>query len=106
MKNILFVCNQNMDRSPTAERLFKKYKSIDVKSAGLWRDSETVLDKKLFNWADIIFVMEEVQKEEIERRFWPGKPIINLDIPAVYYYMDKELIRLLKERVKKILPLH
>ena len=49
--------------------------------------------------------MEERQKEGIESRFWAGKHLLNLDIPAVYYFMDAELIGPLEERVKRVLPL-
>jgi predicted protein tyrosine phosphatase len=69
----------------------------------LFEGSKNLLTKELLEWADIVFVMEKKQKEEIERRF-PGqyrsKFIISLNIPDVYDFMDPELIVLLKERTK------
>ncbi|NCO97520.1 MAG: protein tyrosine phosphatase [Candidatus Aenigmarchaeota archaeon CG15_BIG_FIL_POST_REV_8_21_14_020_37_27] len=103
MKKILFVCNSNLNRSPTAEEIFKNDKKISVKSAGFWKGSKNVLTEKLLEWADIIFVMEREQKEEIEKRFpkqFRSKLIISLEIPDVYDFMDLELINLIKERTK------
>lgn len=100
MKNILFVCNQNQHRSPTAERIFKNNKNVEVKSAGLYEGSKILLDNKIIDWADVIIVMEEDQREEIEQRFPQNrKRIIVIDIPDVFNYMDKELVKILKQRM-------
>jgi len=100
--NILFVCNQNEHRSPTAECIFKDHEGVCVRSAGLYDGSKVLLDRKLLEWADVVFVMEEEQKEEIKQRFPEcRKNIIVLDIPDIYSYMDERLIILLKERTKQ-----
>jgi len=102
MKKILFVCNQNKYRSRTAEEIFKNNKNCIVKSAGLFEGCRIMLNKDMIKWADIIFVMEKRQKEEIEKRFpeeFISKFIISLNIPDIYNYMDPDLIKLLKERV-------
>ena len=103
MKRVLFVCNQNMHRSPTAEEIFKNNKKLSVKSTGLFLGSKNPLTEELLEWADFIFVMEKKQREEIERRFprqFRSKFIVSLNIPDIYNFMDSELVRLIKERIK------
>ena len=52
---VLFICNQNQNRSKTAEELFKN--KFLTKSAGLFNE-QPVTEKQL-SWADTIVVMEE-----------------------------------------------
>ena len=99
MKKILFVCTSNIQRSPTAEKIFKN--KYDVKSAGV--DSYVnPLTKAMLKWADIVFVMEDEHKTKILNRFPKeyGKKVISLDVPDIFDYMDKKLIKLLKKKVK------
>ena len=95
---LLFVCNQNQNRSKTAEELFKsRYKT---KSAGLY--NEKPLTKKQISWADAIVVMEENQRREIAKRFpkeYMQKRILSLNIPDTYSYNQPELVNLLKSRI-------
>lgn len=104
MPNILFVCNQNKYRSPTAEAIFKDHEGWSVKSAGLYcePDDGKPLNKRLVRWADTIYVMEARQKDEILAR-WPDlvwKRIVVLDIPDRFSYMQPELVKMLKERME------
>ncbi|MFH1174220.1 MAG: hypothetical protein V1725_03750 [archaeon] len=62
---ILFVCNQNQDRSKTAEMLFKR--QFSVKSAGLY-NAHPVTEKQL-SWADVVVVMEEAQRKELGKKY-------------------------------------
>ena len=97
--NILFICNQNKNRSKTAEKLFKN--KFDTKSAGLY--NEKPVDEKQLSWADTIFVMEDKQRAEIGKRFpkqYMQKRIISLNIPDIYHFDQPELIKILNERVK------
>ncbi len=103
-KKILFVCTYNEIRSKTAEIIFKKYKSIEVKSCGLDRSANTVCNKNSYLWADIIIVMEEVHKKIIEEKYPEFKNKIKvINVPSNYYFMETELIELLKIKVKKVL---
>ncbi len=107
MKRVLFVCSQNKLRSPTAEQVFSTRTDIEVNSAGTNHDAENPLDREQIAWADIIIVMERTHRNKIQKRFravLDGKRIVVLDIPDDYEFMDPELIRLLKVRVGKILP--
>lgn len=99
--NILFICNQNENRSKTAEQLFKG--RFKTKSAGLYNTAPVT--QKQLQWADMIMVMEEHQRHEIAMRF-PGvymqKQILSLDIPDVYHYNQPELIDVLKLKVSEL----
>ncbi len=104
--NVLFVCNANRLRSPTAEAVFSGYPGVQAKSAGINAFAGTLVSAALIEWADIVFVMEEWQREEISARYpaqLTGKRVVCLDIPDIYGYMQPELVRLLEERVPKYL---
>ena len=106
-RRVLFLCNQNRMRSPTAERVFSEYPDLDVKSAGVDRDATVVTTRELLEWADIIFVMEKRQRNIVHKKFkdiYASKQIICLYIPDEYAYMDPYLIELLKEKVTGFLP--
>ena len=98
---VLFICNQNQNRSKTAEKLFKDM--FETKSAGLY--NETPVDEKQLSWADLVVVMEESQRSEIAKRFpkvYMQKQIISLDIPDVYSYNQPELVSALKSKIKQL----
>lgn len=96
--NLLFICNQNQNRSKTAEELFRdKFKT---KSAGLY--CQKPVKEKEISWADVVIVMEEEQRSEISKRFpkqYLQKRILSLDIPDVYNYNNPKLIKELKARM-------
>ncbi len=99
--NILFICNQNENRSKTAEELFSH--QFNTKSAGLYND--VPVNKQQLNWADIIIVMEEAQREELAKRFpkhYMQKRILSLNLPDIYRYNQPELIKELKEKMDEL----
>jgi len=99
---ILFVCNQNENRSKTAEIIFSE--KYHTKSAGLY--NEKPVTEQQLSWADVVIVMEDHQRSEIARRFpkqYLQKRILSLDIPDVYRYNQPELIEALKSRVNELL---
>ena len=101
---VLFICNQNKHRSKTAEEYFKK--KFVTRSAGL-HNQEPVQEKDL-SWADVVFVMEEEQRQELAERFpkqYLQKRILSLEIPDVYQYQQPELIQLLRRRMEEHKPL-
>ncbi len=102
---ILFVCNANLQRSPTAESLFED-SNHEAKSVGIHPLAQTSITKQSVEWADEIFVMENFQKDFILQRFSKqvkNKPIHVLNIPDVYYRDDPQLIKILKEKLKDYL---
>jgi len=96
---VLFICNQNQNRSKTAEELFKN--EFSTKSAGLYNE-KPVTEKEL-SWADTIVVMEEHQRGEIAKRFpnqYVQKRILSMEIPDLYHYNQPSLKKILKEKIK------
>lgn len=100
--NVLFICNQNKNRSKTAEELFKN--EFKTKSAGLF--NETPVNESQINWADVIFVMEDFQISEVAKRFpkqYLQKRILSLNIPDCYHFNQPELVESLKNKTKQLL---
>lgn len=98
---VLFICNQNQNRSKTAEILFKG--RFRTKSAGLY--NKKPVNKKQLSWADTIVVMEDRQRSEIAKRFpdiYIKKCILSLDIPDIYNQNSPELVDVLKHKIKKL----
>jgi predicted protein tyrosine phosphatase len=97
--NVLFICNQNKNRSKTAEELFRK--KYSTKSAGLY--AQKPLTKRQLQWANIVVVMEDEQRTELARRFpdmYLKKKILSLGIADTYQYGQPELKQVLKERME------
>ena len=106
MRHLLFVCSQNKLRSPTAEAVFSGVPGIDVDSAGLNNDAIVPLSPEQVAWADVIFVMENMHREKLNRKFkrhLNGQRVIVLGIPDNYAYMDPALVELLKVKVTPFL---
>ena len=106
--NILFVCSQNRLRSPTAEQVFADHPGVETASAGTNHDAENPLTSELVRWADIIFVMEKAHRNKLQRRYRAALKdarVICLDIPDDYEFMDEALVRILKARVSRYLPM-
>jgi predicted protein tyrosine phosphatase len=103
---VLFICNLNMMRSPTAEEIFKNHPNLEVRSAGVSRSAVVPLHRDLLLWADMVFVMEKRQQDFIEAEFKGIKDlqIISLNISDCYDYMDPDLIHILKKSVESYLP--
>jgi len=99
--NILFICNLGRNRSRTAADILKDEYNTDY--AGIY---DNLITKKQVQWADVIIVMEDAQRKEIARRFpieYLKKRIICLNIDDYYNYMDEELVKLIKEKIKNVL---
>jgi predicted protein tyrosine phosphatase len=99
----LFVCRYNQRRSATAERVFAKDPSLDVRSAGTSDEAMVRINERMLEWADIIFVMDDGQLRAVTRMF-PGHPgldrMVCLDIEDRYHFLDPELVSLLMERTR------
>lgn len=99
---LLFICSRNQWRSRTAETIFKNEGNLSVKSAGTSKTARIRVNSHLIEWADLIFVMEDMHKKRLLEQFGASlqsKAIIVLDIPDEYPYMDEELIKELKDSV-------
>ena len=109
IRNILFICSGNRDRSPTAEKIWKEVESLSVRSAGTSKDAVREVTIEDVQWADIIFVMEKKHEERIITKFTRAikyKDIHVLDIHNDYKFMNPELVEILKSKVNTILGLN
>ncbi len=112
MKNVLFICSANKNRSKTAEDYFsEQYPNFKFDSAGTNKKTcdqlgTNFIDKEQLDWADKIFVMEQKRLKSIQDSF--GNKYFNkitvLNIGDIYEYGSKELIEILKVKItiKKI----
>jgi predicted protein tyrosine phosphatase len=104
MKNILFVCSGNVDRSKTAEDFYaQKIASLEFRSAGTNHDyciqhgTHPLLQSDV-DWADLILVMETKHLDWIHKNLQKFSAYIEvLNIPDRYKYYSKELIELLQK---------
>jgi predicted protein tyrosine phosphatase len=99
---VLFVCEANRLRSPTAETIFSGYPGVEAKSAGVGKGATVPVSAELLDWADLVFVMEKRHRNIIHSRFkeiYQRKRIICLYIPDEFEFMDPELVQLLEEKV-------
>jgi predicted protein tyrosine phosphatase len=105
--HLLFICSGDKDRSPTAVGLFKGSKRYLAKSAGTHSDAIRVVDQKLVDWADIIFVMSEGTNKHrtfLKKHFdLRGKRIHDLKIRDMYDKNNVRLIGLLRKRISKLI---
>ena len=98
----LFICTENLQRSPTAESLFKNHEEHEAKSVGISEFAEKRVNSNAIKWADKIFVMEPLHKKFLIVNFPESQEkIIVLDIPDVYFRDDPQLINVLKEKLNK-----
>lgn len=104
-KKILFVCTVNKMRSLTAQEIFKDSEKYEVKSAGTDKSATQVINEELINWADTILVMEKSHRNYIRNKFYnlyKKKTITCMYIPDEYDYMSKDLISILKNKMKDL----
>jgi predicted protein tyrosine phosphatase len=100
-KRVLFVCEGNLHRSPTAESLYAGTFGLAVRSAGLASSARTQVTEELLAWADMVFVMERRLQKMLLRRFvdFPPEKVICLDVPDDYQRDEPALLAVLAERL-------
>jgi predicted protein tyrosine phosphatase len=104
--NILLLCTANIQRSKTAEELFRaanknhQYKSAGLSERYVQKANSTLCTEKMLQWADQIYVFEQQHIDRIQSHtgdvYLPK--ITNLDIPDDYQYFQRELVLLLIEQ--------
>ena len=97
---VLFVCNFNQHRGPTAERLLAG--EHETRSAGLY--SGTKLTTEHIEWADKIVVFSEPMIGEVVARFptVQEKTILNFNI-SPYRCDDDDFEDLIKRKAVELL---
>jgi len=104
-ERILFVCTANVDRSRTAEDMYREDARYEVRSAGVAPFATVVLTRDLLLWADRVFVMSEREDRHrtLLRLRFPEveRPVVDLDVEDRWRRGDPELVRHL---LKKLVP--
>lgn len=104
-ERLLFVCTANVDRSRTAEDMYAEDRRFEVKSCGVAPFAQVVITRELLDWADRIFVMNEVEDHHVTaiRRRFPGfaKEVIDLNVEDRWKRGHPELRRLIESRMEK-----
>jgi len=88
--------------------VFSEYPGLNAIACGTNADAETPLSGDLVEWADVVFVMEKSHRNKVAKKFrelLKGKRLLCLGIADNYACMDPELIRLLKSRVSRHIPI-
>lgn len=109
-KKLLFICTENLQRSPTAEELIntsQEFSNFTARSAGTSPLAKNQITKEIIDWSDTIFILNEKydKHKTILLKKFPNtkKPIIDLDIRDVYLKNDPELINKLKNKLINLL---
>ena len=102
-QRILFVCTANIDRSRTAEDLYRTDPRYEVLSAGTAAFAQKPVTREMLLWADRVFVMSE--REDQHRSLLLSKfpeverPVVDLDVADHWRRGDPELVHRLIERL-------
>lgn len=108
-QRILFVCTANIDRSRTAEDLYRADPRYEVLSAGTAAFAQIPVTREMLLWADRVFVMSEREDRHrtlLSQKF-PGveRPVVDLDVEDRWRRGDPELVsRLLRGLVPHLGP--
>ncbi len=97
---LLFLSKHNRHRSKTAEELFRN--EYMTQSTGLYNKHPVTSEQ--FNWADLVFVMNNSEAQELSRRFpeiSSKKRVINLDIPDTFTDDHPQLKEILKTKISE-----
>jgi predicted protein tyrosine phosphatase len=102
IRRVLFVCRLNRSRSATAERVFCKRPDLEVRSAGTSSDAMVRVNRRMLDWADVVFIMDEDQRNSLGQMF-PSHPalgrLVCLEIPDDFTFLEPALVQILEERV-------
>ena len=105
-RRVLFLCSRHRLRSPTAAAVFAARPGLEVDSAGVSDDAETILSSEQLDWAELIVVMEASHRRRLQSRHGArlrGKRVVCLDIPDRYDFMQPELVELLLRKAGPLL---
>lgn len=102
MLNLLFICDQNINRSKTAETIYSNRLNVQARSAGISPSALHFVSIEDIEWSDTIIVFDERQEKMLNKYFldqMKRKKVLNLKIEDYYFYMDDALIQLIKNRM-------
>ena len=101
-KRVLCVCSAGLLRSPTAARVLADKFDLNTRAAGITKEYALIpVDEALLTWADEIVCMDTVQATMLEALCEEydiqNTPILNMNIPDEFCYMDPILIQFIQE---------
>jgi protein-tyrosine phosphatase len=103
-ERILFLCTANVDRSRTAEDLYRSDPRYEIRSAGLAHFATVPVTRELLSWADRVFVMDERREghRSLLRMRFPDvdRPVVDLDVEDLWRRGHPELVRVLRKKLK------
>ena len=102
-QRILFVCTANVDRSRTAEDLYRADPRYEVLSAGTAAFAQIPVTREMLLWADRVFVMSEREdrhRTQLQMRFPEvERLVVDLDVADRWRRGDPELVTRLLDRL-------
>jgi predicted protein tyrosine phosphatase len=101
-RRVLFVCEGNLHRSPTAERLYSLTPGIDARSAGLSGLARVQVTDELLAWTDAVVLMERRLWALVRRQFAvgaAGKQVICLRVRDHFQFMQPERLAILTDQL-------
>jgi predicted protein tyrosine phosphatase len=105
-KRVLTVCSAGILRSATAAHILcQKPFNFNTRNVGAASYALIPLTDDLILWADEVVCMEEEHKNAVYNKMMSMdlyKPIFVLDIKDIYEYRNPKLVKLIKERYKKV----
>jgi predicted protein tyrosine phosphatase len=107
LRRFLFVCLENRSRSPTAE-WEARLAGFDADSAGVLPKAMVPLSEAHARWADIVICMAHDVRERCEDRLKElgvRVPVFSWGIPDDFNPGDAALVRLIRDRLKTLVPL-
>ncbi|HCP98756.1 MAG TPA: phosphotyrosine protein phosphatase [Pseudoalteromonas sp.] len=104
---VLFLCTANVQRSRTAEELFRAINKNNIyRSAGLSekyvsKAGTTLCTEEMLNWSDKVYVFEQSHIDRLQHHTGIKyiDKVTNLRIDDNYQYFQKELVLLLLNRL-------
>ncbi len=107
-RKLLFICTANINRSRAAEDLFKNSEKYEARSAGFMMisgRSGQVVTQELVNWADNIFVMDELLDGHLRKLKLgfnlSGKQVDVLNITDMFDKEDPFLKNMLSDKLAR-----
>lgn len=98
------MCTGNIDRSRTAEDLYRHDTRYEVRSAGTAAFATLPVTRDLLRWADRVFVMceREDQHRTLLRMRFPeiDVPVVDLDVEDRWHRGHPELVKRLRRKLK------
>ena len=103
-KKVLCVCSAGLLRSPSMAAVLTM-KGCNTRAAGIHDYALVPLDEVLIEWADVILFADKEHLSTCKHNFHGAledKEYHVLAIPDKYGYMDKELVKIIKDKLKEI----